>query len=83
MVRSCRERVLEERDVKKIYKWKLIASRPVAHPKIRWMDNVLKDIQSMKNVNWKRCVQDRNKWKSILEQAKTHIYRAVTPSMNE
>jgi hypothetical protein len=24
----------DERDVKKIYKWKVIASRPVAHPKI-------------------------------------------------
>jgi hypothetical protein len=29
------ERMPEERDVKKIYKWKIIASRPVGHPKIR------------------------------------------------
>jgi hypothetical protein len=33
------ERVPEESDVKKIYKWKLIASRPVGGPKIRCMDN--------------------------------------------
>jgi hypothetical protein len=26
----------------------------------------------MKIVNWKRCAQDRNKWESIVEQAKTH-----------
>jgi hypothetical protein len=32
------ERIPEERDVKKIYKWKLIASGPVARLKIRWMD---------------------------------------------
>jgi hypothetical protein len=32
----------------KIFKWKLIASRPVGHPKIRWMDNVMKDIQATK-----------------------------------
>jgi hypothetical protein len=43
-----------ERDVRKIYKWKLIASRPVGRPKIRWMDNVMKGIQAMKIVNWKR-----------------------------
>jgi hypothetical protein len=63
----------EERDVKKIYKWKLIASRPVGCPTIRWMDNVMKDIQAVKIVNWKRCAQDRNRWKSIVEYAKTHI----------
>jgi hypothetical protein len=45
------ERMPEERDVKTI---KLIASRPVGQPKIRWMDNVMKDIQAMKIVNWKR-----------------------------
>jgi hypothetical protein len=66
------ERMPEDRDVKKIKKWKLIASRPVGLPKIRWMDNVMKDIQAMKIVKWKMCAQDRNKWKSVVEQAKTH-----------
>jgi hypothetical protein len=46
--------MLEERDVKKIYKWKLIAAGPVGRPKIMWVDNVMKDIQAMKIVNWKR-----------------------------
>jgi hypothetical protein len=71
----------EERDVKKLYKWKLIFSGSVGCPRIRWMDNVTKNIQAMKTVNWKRCVQDRNKWKSIVEQLETH--RVVVPSMNE
>jgi hypothetical protein len=62
----------EERDVKTIYKWKLIASRPVGRPEITWMDDVTKGIQAIKIVNWKRCAQDRNRWKSIVEQAKTH-----------
>jgi hypothetical protein len=63
------ERMPDDRDVKKIYKWKLIASRPVGSPKIRWMHNVMKDIQAMKIANWKRCAQG----KSIVEQAKTHV----------
>jgi hypothetical protein len=49
------------------------ASRPVRRPKIRWMNNVMKSIQAMKIDNWKRCAQDRNKWNSLVEQAKTHI----------
>jgi hypothetical protein len=48
------ERIPEERDFKKIYKWKQIASRPVGHPKIRWMEPVMKGIKAMKTVNWKR-----------------------------
>jgi hypothetical protein len=42
----------EDRDVKKIYKWKLIASGPVGPPKVRSMDNVMKSIQALKIVNW-------------------------------
>jgi hypothetical protein len=56
----------EEGDIKKIYRWKVIASRPVGRPKIRWMDNVIKDIQAMKIFNWKSCAQD--KLKSVVEQ---------------
>jgi hypothetical protein len=44
------EKMSEERDVNKIYKWKLMASKPVGRPKIRWLDNVIKHIQAMKIV---------------------------------
>jgi hypothetical protein len=52
----------EERDVKKIYKYKLISSTPVGRAEIRWMDNVMNGIQAMKIVNWKRCALDRNRF---------------------
>jgi hypothetical protein len=39
------EKMPEERDVKKTYKRELIASRPVAYARIRWLANVMKDIQ--------------------------------------
>jgi hypothetical protein len=67
------ERMPMERDIKKICKWKVIASRPVGCPKIRWVDNIMKDIQAMKIVNCKRCAQDKNKWKSIAEQARIYV----------
>jgi hypothetical protein len=66
--------VPEEREtLKNTYTWKLMLSRPVGRPKIRWMDNVLKDIQAMKIVNWKGSAQDINKRNSIVEQAKAHV----------
>jgi hypothetical protein len=71
MVRSCRKNAWG--DINKICKWKLITTRPAGRPKSRCMDNVMKDIQTVKTGNWKRCAQDRSKWKSTVEQAKTHV----------
>ena len=40
-------------------------------PKYRWEDNTKQDICQMKNKNWIACVQDRGKWKEVVEKAKT------------
>jgi hypothetical protein len=40
----------EEKGVMEIYKWKLIASRPVGW----WMETVMEGIQAMGTVNCKR-----------------------------
>jgi len=37
--------------------------RPMGRPKIRWEDDVKKDIQGLKVPNWKTLVQDRRRWK--------------------
>jgi hypothetical protein len=34
----------KEREVTRVYKWKLFASRPVGRPKNRWEDYVRKDL---------------------------------------
>jgi hypothetical protein len=59
----------------------LIASRPVGRPEIRRMDTVMRGIQAMKTVNWKRCALDRNRWKLIAEQAKTQSCSALYERM--
>ena len=39
--------------------------------KYRWEDNIKQDICQMKIKNWIACVQDRGKWKEVIEKAKT------------
>ena len=39
--------------------------------KTRWEDDVRKDIQKLKVFNWKTLVQDRRRWKELVEKAKT------------
>ena len=64
------ERMQETRMVKAICSWKPISKRPMGRPKIRWEDDVRKDMQKSKVQNWKTFVQDRRKWKDVVEVAK-------------
>jgi hypothetical protein len=57
--------------VKNIYKWKPFIIRPVGRPKSRWEDDVRNDLKKMKLIKWTGQVQDRLKWKDIVEKAKT------------
>lgn len=62
----------KEREVARIYKWKPLASRPIGRPKIRWEDDIRKDLQIMRIKNWKKKVLDRDTWKKIVERTKAH-----------
>ena len=64
-------RVPETRIVKKIYKWKRFTRRPIGRPKSRWEDDVREDLKKMKIIKWVEQVQDRFKWKTIVEKART------------
>jgi hypothetical protein len=67
------ERMQKEREVTRTYKWKPFASRPIGRRKIRWEDDVRKDLQTIKIKNWKKSILNRDLWKKIVEQTKTHI----------
>jgi hypothetical protein len=57
--------------VKNIYKWKPFTGRPVGRPKSYWEDNVRNDLEKMKLIKRTEPVQDRLKWKVIVEEVKT------------
>ena len=65
------ERMTEDNNVKKIKRWKPMSKRPIGRPKLRWEDDVLEDIKSMNVCNWKNVAQDRERWKKLVEQART------------
>ena len=65
------ERMQETRMVEAVHSWKPISKRSTGRPKIRWEDDVKKDTQKLKVPNWKTFVQDRRRWKEVVEKAKT------------
>jgi len=64
------QRTPDTRTVKKIFNWKPLIKRSQGRPKYRWEDNIKQDICQMKIKNWIACVQDRGKWKEVVEKAK-------------
>jgi hypothetical protein len=65
------QRMPDTRTVKKIFNWKPLSKRSQGRPKYRWEDNIKQDICQMKIKNWIACIQDRGKWKEVIERAKT------------
>ena len=70
-------RMSEERMVRKVYKWKLMLTRPLGRPKNRWEDDVRNDMKKMKIKNWTSCIQDRSNWKLYVEKGKTSTIEVV------
>jgi hypothetical protein len=48
-----------------------IHMKPLGRPKSQWEDGVRNDLKNMKLIKWTGQVQDRLKWKGIVEKAKT------------
>jgi len=65
------ERMPDTRTGKKIFNWKPLTKRSQGRPKYRWEDNIKQDTYKIKIKNWIACVQDREKWKEVVEKAKT------------
>ena len=64
------QRTPEARATKKKFKWNPLTARPRGRPKYRWND-IIQDLVQMKIKNWLTSVQDRAKWKDVVEKAKT------------
>ena len=65
------QKMPDTRTVKKIFNWKPLTKISQGRPKYRWEDNIKQDVCQMKIKNWVACVQDRGKWKEVVEKAKT------------
>jgi len=65
------QRMPETRATKKIFKWNPLTMRPRGRPKDCWENNIIQDLGQIKIKNWIICVQDRAKWKDVVEKAKT------------
>jgi len=59
------------RKVKKIFKGKPEGSREKERPRLRWLENVGKNIREIKFRRWRQKTVDREEWTSEIKEAKT------------
>jgi hypothetical protein len=64
-------RMDKERTVQRITGWRNY-SKWIGRPRLRWEDDIRADLEKMKIQNWSKMAIDREAWKIIVEQAKTH-----------
>jgi hypothetical protein len=69
IVTSCGKDARRNRSHKNL---KMEACRPIGRLKIRWEDDIRKDLQTMRIKNWKKSALDRDCWKTIVERTKAH-----------
>ena len=49
-----------------------IGARKRVRPRRRWLQDVEQDMRRMRIRGWKGKVQDRDEWRKIVKEAKTH-----------
>ena len=48
-----------------------MSKRPIGRPKTRWEDDFFEDIKNININNWKKVTQNRDSWKTVVDQART------------
>jgi hypothetical protein len=57
---------------KRMLKGKLYSKRRNGRPRMRWLDDVERDLKKMKVKGWKEKMKKREQWRLVVEEVKAH-----------
>lgn len=63
----------EEETIRAVMEWKPEGKRPRGRPRKRWLDVGAEDLKTPTVQEWKKIVQDRERWGDVVMVAKTLI----------
>jgi hypothetical protein len=67
------ERMEDSRMSKRVMREKIYTRRKRDRPKVRWLDDVQKNLREMGIEGWRRKAQDRDQWRRIAQEGKAHV----------
>jgi hypothetical protein len=67
------ERMEENAMPKRMLKGRLYSKRRKGRPRMRWLYDVESDLKKMKVKGWREKMRNREQWKLVVEEAKTHL----------
>jgi hypothetical protein len=63
-------RMDDRRLIKRVLDGELGGRRTIGRPRLRWLEDVEKDLKQLKVREWRRKTVDRQEWANILKEAK-------------
>jgi hypothetical protein len=66
-------RIYNNRTVKKVFNTKPIGIRKIRKPKLRWEDDVIRDINTLGVKNWRNVAMEKESWQKLLRMARAHV----------
>ena len=66
------KRMEEGAMARKMMEGRLFIGGRKGRPRLRWMDDVVADLKTVRIKQWMETMQDREKWRQIVEEAKAH-----------
>jgi hypothetical protein len=67
------ERMEGSRMSKRVMREKIYTWRKRGRPNVRWLGDVQENLREMGIEGWRRKAQDRDQWRRIAQEAKTHV----------
>jgi hypothetical protein len=61
------------RAVKKVFNTKPTGIRKIGKPKLRWEDDVIRDISTLGVKNWRNLAMENESWQKLLVKARPHV----------
>jgi hypothetical protein len=63
----------KNRTVKKVFNTKTIGRRKIARPKLRWEDDVIQDVKTLRVKNWRNVAMEKESWQKLLRKARAYV----------
>lgn len=66
-------RMKEDSLSRRVFQGKMYGQRPQGRPRKRWCENIEDDLDKLGVRDWKTRAQNRTGWRTVVEEAKTHL----------